>query len=375
MKGIAVFAFALSLSLPAIASDKEVKFPKSLELPGFLAGVFDVGAAYVSGQPNEEALKKISKEGFTTVVSVRTTAEMEDRTQVPFDEAKLVNELGMKYVHIPFEKLGPDLVSQFRETMDKAEGKVLLHCTVAWRATYMWMAYLITDRKQSVDDAWKAGMQMSVTVDRSALMLDSEVSYMASPHKDGARKPKEGVISKPGSKITITSPKAIYPPTSDYRAFVMWDLGGILNAGQPDEKQLRDFAAQGVKTIVNLRAPVEMADVKTRTGFDEEAVAKELGLKYVNIPLTSWKSFTPEALAQIAEAFENAEGKVLYHCQSANRTTQALVPYLVKYQGMTLDEATKIGESMRWTSMLQELLGVDFAYSLKPKVAKSGGGE
>lgn len=371
MKVLFLLIATLLAGFNAWASDKPVTFPKALERKGFQAGVFDVGPAFVSGQPSEDALRELAKEGFTTIVSVRTQPEMDDRTQVPFDEPKLVGELGMKYVHIPFDKLGPDLVEKFSLTMKESKGKVLLHCTVAWRATYMWMAYLISDRKQSVDEAWKAGMNMSVTVDRTPLMLDSEVSYSMTPHKEGTRKPKEGVISKPGSRLTITAPKVVYAPGEDWRAFVMWDLGSILNASQPDEKKLRELAAQGVKTIVNIRGVAEMDELK-KNGFDEEAVAKELGMTYVNVPLTSWKTFTPEALDQIAKAFDQAEGKILYHCQSANRTTQALVPYLVKYQGMSVDEATKVGEAMRWNNMLSELLGADFHYALKPK-AKAGG--
>jgi uncharacterized protein (TIGR01244 family) len=350
----------------AKVSEKPVKFPVTVEAPGFQAGIFDVGACFVAGQPSEEALRKLAREGVTTVVSVRTQEEMDDRSQVPFDEAALLKELKVKYVHIPLGPCTPAAVQQFAEAVDQAEGKVLLHCTVAWRATYVWMAYLITNRKYSVDEAWKAGMQMSVTVDRSALMLDADVSYSAVPRKEGARKPKEGVISKMGSLLVLTAPKVIHPPTKNFREFVLWDLGGILNAGQPDAKQLRELAGQGVKTIVNLRAPQEMEAVK-QGGFDEEAVAKELGMKYVSIPISSWKTFTPANLALIADAFDKAEGRVLFHCQTANRTTQVLVPYLVKYQGMSLDEATKIGEAMRWQNMLPELLGADFRYTLKPK--------
>ena len=43
--------------------------------------------------------------------------------------------------------------------------------------------------------------------------------------------------------------------------------------GQPTEKALRDLRASGVTTVVNLRMPEEMA----RVGFDEAALAKELG--------------------------------------------------------------------------------------------------
>jgi hypothetical protein len=51
--------------------------------------------------------------------------------------------------------------------------------------------------------------------------------------------------------------------------------------GQPTEKALRELRAEGVTTLVNLRMPEEMAQV----GFDEAALAKELGIKYVQIPM------------------------------------------------------------------------------------------
>src|SRR4051794_21669488 len=49
--------------------------------------------------------------------------------------------------------------------------------------------------------------------------------------------------------------------------------------GQPTERALRDLRAKGVTTVVNLRMPEEMAQV----GFDEAALLKELGIKYVHI--------------------------------------------------------------------------------------------
>ena len=37
--------------------------------------------------------------------------------------------------------------------MATVQGKVLLHCTVAWRASHLWAAYLIRDRKVPVETA------------------------------------------------------------------------------------------------------------------------------------------------------------------------------------------------------------------------------
>jgi protein tyrosine phosphatase (PTP) superfamily phosphohydrolase (DUF442 family) len=347
--------------------EKPVKFPVQLDRTGFEAGVFDVGLGYVSGQPTADTLRQLAKEGFTTVVSVRSKQEMDDRNQVPFDEAALLGELNVDYYNVPFGGDGPKQVKEFADIVNKAKGKVLLHCTIAWRATYVWMAYLIIDRKYSIDEAWKAGMQMSVTVDRSALMLDADVSYTAVPRTPGGRKPKEGIISKPGSKLTITSPQVIYPPVPSSRSFELWDLGSILIGNQPNEAQFRDLASRGVKTVISIRAP-EVVSRSAKGGFDEEAFVKGLGLAYVEVPLSlSWRSFTPANLDKVADAFEKADGRMFFHDTSAVRVTQIIVPYLVKYQGMSLDEATKVGESISQDKMLTGLLGVDLQHNLKPK--------
>ena len=73
-----------------------------------------------------------------------------------FDEAALVKELGMRYVHIPMRgsaenPYGPKQLDAFAAAMSSADGKVLLHCTVAWRASHMWAAYLIRERKMPVE--------------------------------------------------------------------------------------------------------------------------------------------------------------------------------------------------------------------------------
>jgi protein tyrosine phosphatase (PTP) superfamily phosphohydrolase (DUF442 family) len=79
-------------------------------------------------------------------------------TRVGFDEAALVKELGIKYVQIPMNgsatnPYGPKQLDTFAAAMAAADGKVLLHCTIAWRASHLWAAYLIRERKMPVKDA------------------------------------------------------------------------------------------------------------------------------------------------------------------------------------------------------------------------------
>src|SRR5204863_2347980 len=82
--------------------------------------------------------------------------------------------------------------------------------------------------------------------------------------------------------------------------------------GQPTEKALRELRAKGVTTIVNLRMPEEMAQV----GFDEAALVKELGIKYVQIPMngTAKNPYRPKELDTFTAAMAAADGKVLPDC-------------------------------------------------------------
>ncbi len=116
---------------------------------------------FIAGQPSEAGLAQMAEAGVVTVVNLRTHREMDDRNVVPFDEAASVRELGLEYVHIPSG--GPDtpydadMVSRFAQALETAEGKVLLHCTVAWRASHLYVAYLHRYRGLPLDEAIEHG--------------------------------------------------------------------------------------------------------------------------------------------------------------------------------------------------------------------------
>ena len=101
----------------------------------------------------EKVADDLRAKGVTTVVNLRMPEEM---AQVKFDEAGLVKELGMKYVQVPMRgtpenPYGPKQLDTFAAAMASADGKLLLHCTIAWRASHLWAAYLIRDRKMPVE--------------------------------------------------------------------------------------------------------------------------------------------------------------------------------------------------------------------------------
>lgn len=114
---------------------------------GVRAGVFSDGRIYIAGQPNQEAFRRFKELDVSVVINLRTPGEMDDRERVPFDQAALLAELGLEYVHIPLggddHPYTPEAVATFAEVLERHPGPVLLHCTVAWRASYLWAAYLI----------------------------------------------------------------------------------------------------------------------------------------------------------------------------------------------------------------------------------------
>ena len=156
---IALIAAALLFSAPAYA--QALHFPQKLDTPGFQGVIADTGPVYVAGQPTEQALRDLASQGFTTIITLRTQQEMDNRKAVPFDEAALAKELGLTYVHVPLggpdTPYTPEAVDKVAAAIDGSKGKVLLHCTVGWRASHMWAAYLVKDKKMSYADAVKAG--------------------------------------------------------------------------------------------------------------------------------------------------------------------------------------------------------------------------
>jgi protein tyrosine phosphatase (PTP) superfamily phosphohydrolase (DUF442 family) len=161
---LGVVSLAISLALPAVPQNVvgqgksgSVPDPVNLDITGlFQAKFVSVGAdMFIGGQPTEKALRDLKNNGVTTVVNLRMPEEM---AKIGFDEAALLKELNIQYVYIPMNgsaeyPFGPKQLDKFASVMATAQGKVLLHCTVAWRASHLWAAYLIRERQVPVSNA------------------------------------------------------------------------------------------------------------------------------------------------------------------------------------------------------------------------------
>lgn len=143
-------ALVLTLSSGLSAQQASIAAPVLLDTTGmFLDKYARVGSdMFIGGQPTERAIREMKAAGVTVVVNLRMPEEM---TRIKFDEKALVESLGMKYVHIPMRgteqaPYSPENLSRFADAVKAANGKVLLHCTVAWRASHIWAAYLIREK-------------------------------------------------------------------------------------------------------------------------------------------------------------------------------------------------------------------------------------
>jgi uncharacterized protein (TIGR01244 family) len=140
-------SIVLILVTQTVFSQDSVSFPTKLDNTGFQDVIAQSDDLFISGQPTQEAFAKLKSEGVTTVVNLRTPSEMENREYVPFDEKAVVDSLGLEYIHIPLGgtefPYTNEALQKFADAVDKAEGMVLLHCTVGRRASNMWAAYLI----------------------------------------------------------------------------------------------------------------------------------------------------------------------------------------------------------------------------------------
>lgn len=110
-------------------------------------------------------------------------------------------------------------------------------------------------------------------------------------------------------------------------------FGDVMTAGQPAPEDFERVAADGYRTVVNLRRPEELGD------FDEAALVEGLGLEYVSIPFNGPEQLTDEVFDRSREVLESVERPLFFHCGSANRVGAVWIPWRVLDGGVSYEEA------------------------------------
>ena len=111
---------------------------------------------FFGGQPTADAFDTAQKMGVKVVVNLRSDQEI---ATMDFDEAALVERLGMKYVAIPItsKTFGPADADDLKEVLRKTSGPVLSHCASSKRVGALWAMYLRRHRGVALDDAIARG--------------------------------------------------------------------------------------------------------------------------------------------------------------------------------------------------------------------------
>ncbi|HET7603848.1 MAG TPA: hypothetical protein VFK36_12570 [Gemmatimonadales bacterium] len=133
-------------------------------------------------------------------------------------------------------------------------------------------------------------------------------------------------------------------------------LPNVITGGQPSAEQLAQFKAAGGALVLDIRDPMEPR------AFDEPKRAAELGLDYVNVPVSPGAT-SDEKMEQILQTLrEHREKTIFFHCGSANRVGGAMVAYLMLDQQVPEDDAVE--QAMRIGLRSPEYLhwGLDYAH-------------
>jgi len=132
-------------------------------------------------------------------------------------------------------------------------------------------------------------------------------------------------------------------------------VAGWITGGQPTEQQLKSFKAAGGEVVLDNRDPMEPRP------FDEPATARAAGLEYHTLPIVHG-AVNQDTMKRMHEMLRRLAGrKALLHCSSGNRTSAALIPYLMLDREMTEEDAVDM--AMRGGLRSAELMEIALQYT------------
>jgi len=135
-------------------------------------------------------------------------------------------------------------------------------------------------------------------------------------------------------------------------------VSGWVTGGQPTEQQLSAFKKAGGEVVLDNRDPMEPRP------FDEPATVRATGLEYISLPIVHG-AVTTDTMKQMHQALKKLEGRrALLHCSSDNRTSAALIHYLMIDKKMEQDEAVDLAMSIGLRSAELMEIAVQYASGL-----------
>lgn len=111
------------------------------------------GRVILAGQVSPQQFRDLRSRGKYSVINCRTQREID---RLSFDQASLLDELGVGYTHLPLggsDGYSPEDVEAFAEALRASGGDVLVHCGSGGRVRMLYAAYLVRYEELSVEEA------------------------------------------------------------------------------------------------------------------------------------------------------------------------------------------------------------------------------
>jgi len=161
----------------------------------------------------------------------------------------------------------------------------------------------------------------------AAVIVVLGVHCVASADHDGALSPLDQFYRH----VRLTHPPATPVVHRQFNFHVV--APGVWRSSQPNEEALRTMKEHGLKTIINLRRGKSVHRW-------EEALAKELSLRYYRFPMDARDKQDEERLREILEIMHDpANQPVLVHCHAGkDRTGLMAALYKLTYLGASVDD-------------------------------------
>jgi uncharacterized protein (TIGR01244 family) len=140
---------------------------------------------------------------------------------------------------------------------------------------------------------------------------------------------------------------------------------GVFLASQPQPADFEQAKKGGVKTVINLRHPEEIAD------FDEAGVISDLGLTYHNPAWNGPEELTDEVFGEVRDLLRTAERSILLHCSSGNRVGAMWMAYRSLDENLAIDEAVNEAKIVGMKSPEFEKIAKDYVERNKAQVSAS----
>lgn len=126
------------------------------------------------GQPQRTDLEALAREGFRTIVDLRTPAEPRG-----YDMAAVARSAGLDYVNIPVghEPLTDTVFDEMRALLrDEKRRPALVHCASGNRVALLLIPYLILDAGKAPREALDLAIAMGL---RSPQLAEPALDYVA----------------------------------------------------------------------------------------------------------------------------------------------------------------------------------------------------